>query len=146
MNQGGLALDLMRCLVRADPDRLRGKTRLARVALRPFPKDRMARIPDKFGNVVHLPSLAEPISLGLFAFGVYEPDTLCAILCRLRPSGVFVDVGANIGALALPVAACRPDARLICVEADPQIVSLLQRNVTENGRSNIEIVHCLAGP
>jgi FkbM family methyltransferase len=57
-----------------------------------------------------------------------------------------VDVGANVGALALPVAAYRPDARIICIEADPQIVSLLRCNVAENKRSNIRIVNCLAGP
>src|SRR5262249_9558420 len=47
---------------------------------------------------------------------------------------------------ALPVAARLPNARVICVEADPQIVSLLERNVSENRRSNIRIAHCLAGP
>jgi FkbM family methyltransferase len=146
MAEGGLAFDLIRRVVRAVPDTLPGKTRLARIALRPFSKGRIARIPDGFGNVLHLPSLDEPISLGLFAFGVYEPDTLWAILRHLSTSGVFVDVGANVGALALPVAACRPDARIICIEADPQIISLLRSNVTENGRSNIRIIHCLAGP
>jgi FkbM family methyltransferase len=146
MNEDGLAFDLIRRAMRAVPDSLPGKTRLARVALRPFPKNRMARVPDRFGNVMHLPSLAEPISLGLFAFGAYEPDTLWAILRHLSPSGIFVDVGANIGALALPIAASRPDARIICVEADPQIILLLRRNVAENGWSNIDIIHCLAGP
>jgi FkbM family methyltransferase len=146
MDERGLAFDLIRLVVRAVPDRLRGKTRLARLALRPFLNGRMARIPDRFGNVVHLSSLEEPISVGLFGSGVYEPDTLRAILHHLRPSGVFVDVGANVGALALPVAVCRPGASIICVEADPQIASLLRLNVTENGRSNIRIVHCLAGP
>ena len=102
MDEGGLAFDLIRRVVRAVPDRLSGKTRLARLALRPFLKDGMVRIPDRFGNVLHLPGLEEPISVGLFAFGVYEPDTLWAILRHLRPSGVFVDVGANVGALASP--------------------------------------------
>jgi FkbM family methyltransferase len=106
----------------------------------------MALIPDRFGNMLSVPSLEEPISVGLFAFGVYEPDTLGAILRNLASSGVVVDVGANVGALALPVAACRPDAQIVCIEADPQIVLLLGRNVTENGRSSIRIVHCLAGP
>jgi FkbM family methyltransferase len=146
MGDSGLRFDLIRRAVRAVPDRLRGKMRLARFALRPFIKCGMARIPDGFGNVLHLPSLEEPISVGLFAFGVYEPDTLGAILHHLRPSGVFVDVGANVGALALPAAANRPDAQIICIEADAQIISLLRRNVTENGRSNIRIVNCLAGP
>jgi hypothetical protein len=106
----------------------------------------MARIPDRFGNVLNLPSLEEPISVGLFAFGVYEPDTLRAVLRDLRPSGPFLDVGASVGVLALPAAACRPDARIICIEADPQIVSLLRSNVTANGGSNITVIHCLAGP
>src|SRR6516164_5334031 len=105
MDEGGLAFDLIRRVVRAVPDRLSGKTRLARLALRPFLKDGMVRIPDRFGNVLHLPGLEEPISVGLFAFGVYEPDTLWAILQHLNPSGVFVDVGANVGTHALPVAA-----------------------------------------
>jgi FkbM family methyltransferase len=145
MAEGSLAFDLIRRVVRAVPDRLRGKTRLVRVALRPFLKDGMACIPDRFGNMLHVPSLEEPISVRLFGFGIVEPDTLWAILRHLRSTGVFVDVGANIGALSLPVAACRPDARIICVEADPQVVLLLRRNATENGRSNIEIIHCLAG-
>jgi FkbM family methyltransferase len=146
MHEGGLAFDLVRRVVRAVPDRLRGKTRLTRLVLRPFLNGGMAHVRDRFGNVLHLPSLEEPVSVNLFGFGVHEPDTLAAILHHLRSSGVFVDVGANIGALALPVAACRPDARVICIEADPQIVSLLERNVADNGRSNVRIVHCLAGP
>src|SRR5205814_10638514 len=128
----GLSFELIRRGVRAVPDHLPGKTRLARAALRPFLKSGMTCIPDRFGNVLRLPSLEEPISVDLFAFGVYEPNTLRAILHHLRRSGVFVDVGANVGALSLPVAAYRPDAHIVCVEADPQIVTLLQRNVTEN--------------
>ena len=36
--------------------------------------------------------------------------------------------------------------RIVCIEADPEIVPLLQRNVIENKRSNIAIVQCVAGP
>src|ERR1700720_2398853 len=116
MDEGGLAFNLIRRVVRTVPDRLPGKTRLARFALKPFLNGGMARLPDRFGNVLHLPSLEEPIALGLFAFGVYEPDTLWAILRHLRPSGVFIDVGSNVGPLGLPVAAYRPDAQIICIE------------------------------
>lgn len=71
--EGGLAFDLIRRVVRAVPNSLPGKTRLARVALRPFLNRGMVRVPDGFGNVPHLPSLEGPIAAGLFAFGVYEP-------------------------------------------------------------------------
>ena len=146
MHEGPFGFDLIRRVVRAIPDRLPGKTRLARAALRTFLRGEAAVIPDRYGNLLQLPSLEEPISVALFAFGIYEPDTLAAILRHLGPRGVFVDVGANVGALSLPAAACRPDVQIICIEADPEIVSLLRRNVTDNKRSNISIVNRLAGP
>jgi len=145
MSGASVALRLARSIVRAIPDGLPGKTRMARLALRPFFQQAPACVPDAFGNVLHLPSLKEPIALGLFAFGVYEADTLWAILRHLSLTGVFVDVGANIGALAIPVAAQRPNARIICIEPDPQIVSVLERNIIVNKRSNVSIARCVAG-
>jgi FkbM family methyltransferase len=68
------------------------------------------------------------------------------VLTRLSESGVYVDVGANVGALALAIAAQRPAARIVCIEADPEIADTLRRNVTENERSNVTIIDCLAGP
>ena len=123
-----------------------GKLRAARFALRKLRIPRPVRIPDRFGNVLWCPSLDEPIAVGLFAHGVYEPDTLGAILSRLNVRGIFVDVGANVGAIALPVAARRPDAQVVCIEADPSIAAILRRNVVENTRLNIKVVECLAGP
>jgi FkbM family methyltransferase len=89
--------------------------------------------------------VVEPIATSLFADGVYEPDTLAAILAHLKPGGVYLDVGANIGALALPVAALRPDSQVVCVEADPDIAAMLRRNVAENGRPNVTTIECVAG-
>jgi hypothetical protein len=114
--------------------------------LRSVIDDRSVRLCDRFGNMLLLPSLREAIALHLFAFGVYEPDTIAAIVARLSASGVYVDVGANVGALALAVAAQRPATRIVCIDADPEIVDVLRRNVTENKRSNVTIVECLAGP
>src|SRR6185437_16793203 len=119
MPEPGTAFEAFRRAIQAIPDTLPGKTRLARLALRPFRNCELVRLPDRFGNVLKVPSLEEPISLGLFSSGVYEPDTLRAILNWLPDSGNFVDVGANIGALSLPVARCRPDTRIISIEADP---------------------------
>lgn len=82
----------------------------------------------------------------LSANGVYEADTLAAILQLLPHNGVYLDVGANIGAMALPVARQRPDAQIICIEADPGIAAILRRNVAENRLLNITVIECLAGP
>lgn len=76
---------------------------------------------------------------------LYEPATVVAILMHLPPDGVYVDVGANVGALALAVAALRPASCVVCVEADPDISAMLRRNVVENQRLNITVVEFAAG-
>lgn len=48
--------------------------------------------------------------------GDYEPEVRAAILEELRPGDVFVDVGANIGVLSLPIASERPDIHVFAFE------------------------------
>src|SRR5437868_6543411 len=108
----------MRRIVRSVPN-VRGKMRFARLFLRPFRRRGPIRIPDTFGNEIFCPSLDEPMAESLFCLGVYEPGTIKAILSKLNNGGTYLDVGSNIGAIALPIAACRPDAWVICVEGDP---------------------------
>ena len=102
-------------------------------------------MPDRFGNTLCCPSLEEPMAVAIFANGVYEPDTVAGILNRIPKNGVYVDVGANIGAIALPVARQRSDVRVICVEADPGMATVLRSNVAENALRNITVAECLAG-
>lgn len=132
-------------LTRAIPDALPGKRRVARFALRALDRGEPVHVPDRFGNTLWCPSLREPIAESLFACGVYEPDTLAAISSHLPEHGVYLDVGANIGALALPVAALHPHAKVICVEADPDIAAALRGNATRNGRGNVTVLELLAG-
>jgi len=143
--RSGRSLEAARRFVRAVPDSLPGKTRLVRRVLRLFPADEPVRVPDRFGNTLSAPSLREPIAAALFGSGVYERDTLAAILSRLPPGGVYLDVGANIGALALAVAAERPDARIVCIEADPAVAAVLEANVAANERTNVVTITCIAG-
>jgi FkbM family methyltransferase len=145
MTERQRAFHLVRRVVRIIPD-MPGKLRLARWALQPFRKVQSVLIPDRYGNALYCPNVEEPIALALFANGVYEPDTLAAILRRLPRNGVYLDVGANIGATALPVARQRSDVRVICIEADPGITTILRRNVVKNRLSNITILECLVGP
>jgi FkbM family methyltransferase len=139
------AFHLVRLFLRLLPD-MRGKLRIARFALRPFRKMESFRMPDRFGNMLNCPSLEEPIAVTIFAKGVYEPDTVAGILGRIPPNGVYLDVGANIGAIALPVARQRPDVRVICIEADPGMATVLRSNIAYNALPNITVAECLAGP
>src|SRR4051794_23100811 len=104
----------VRIFLRSIPNGLPGKSRVANLFFRLLRTSRPVRIPDLFGNCMTCPSLEEPIAKALFAFGVYDPDTIAAVLAHLGPLGSYVDVGANIGAVALPVASRRAAARIIC--------------------------------
>lgn len=59
--------------------------------------------------------------------------------------GDLLDVGANIGSICLPFAARRPQARVVAVEAHPEIAEVLAHNVRANSLFNVEVIHAAAG-
>ncbi|GGK47024.1 hypothetical protein GCM10011322_37590 [Salinarimonas ramus] len=59
----------------------------------------------------------------VLASAEYEP-----VLEHLPPHARVLDVGAHIGTFALWLAARRPDATMLCVEAEPETFDLLSRN------------------
>ena len=121
------------------PPGMRGKTRLARF-LTPS-DDRATSVVNLEGQRLHVPNLHEPIGLFLWADGAYEPDTLRFVL-EHAGGGVFVDIGANIGVFTLP-AALRARS-VIAIEASPEIGEMLERNVRENGLTNVRVFKCAA--
>ena len=62
---------------------------------------------------------------------------------RLTPSFVFIDVGANIGAYSLFVAArAGPGARIFAVEPQPRIFDRLSANIRFNPFGTVKAVAC----
>jgi FkbM family methyltransferase len=59
--------------------------------------------------------------------------------------GVFVDAGANIGAVGLPFAKARPTWTVHAVEAHRGLAGLLAANATVNGLHNVAIHHMALG-
>lgn len=76
-------------------------------------------------------------------FARVETDLIVDYL-KAAPSGTYIDVGANIGAIALPVAAATR-ARVIAIEAQREVASILAANVCNNGLHMIEVIHAAAG-
>lgn len=99
-----------------------------------------ADIRTRSGLTLRAPSLREPIAFHLYCNGVYEPETIDSILAHLPKDGTFVDVGANIGAIALEIATRRPDARVIAIEASPAIIPYLRLNIDRNALTNVQLV------
>ncbi|WP_298952428.1 FkbM family methyltransferase [uncultured Methylobacterium sp.] len=62
---------------------------------------------------------------------------------RLGPDCVFLDIGANIGAYALFVAALAgPGARILAVEPQPDIFDRLTFNIAQNPFGTVKAVDC----
>lgn len=79
-----------------------------------------------------LPNLKEVISLDLFLDGIYEPEIHHFLLQRVPKGAVMLDIGANIGALSIPLIKKRADIKCFCVEASPYVFGYLQKNVQLN--------------
>ncbi|MGQ0672201.1 MAG: FkbM family methyltransferase [Hyphomicrobium sp.] len=70
-----------------------------------------------------------------------EVDLLLA-LHESRTDLGFVDVGANIGAIALPFSARSPETPVIACEAHPALHAILCANVIANGLARISALNC----
>jgi FkbM family methyltransferase len=131
-------------LVRMLPNGTPGKTRLGRRLLWFFRGVKPAML-DGWRCRYILPSYVEPIAQHLFTFGAYEKSTAEFIIGCLPKGGTLIDVGANIGALAIPIAKERPDASIICIEADPELHRLLQENIKGNDCIGVQALCYIVG-
>src|SRR5258708_4905653 len=120
----------------------KGKQRLARFILR----DQLRRAVDvtisgRSNCIYKIPNIRESIGFELFINGIYEENTVNFISKRLRADRIFLDIGANIGAIALPVCKNRTDVKAIAIEAAPWIFSYLEENVLRNKLTNITLIN-----
>jgi FkbM family methyltransferase len=81
-----------------------------------------------------------------FVTGGYEAETVELLLAlHGKSDGYLLDVGANVGFIAIPFA-LRSKAQVVAVEAVPDNVAVLRRNVAANGlQSAITIVPLALG-
>lgn len=92
-----------------------------------------------------VPSLSEPIGFSLLVDRVYEKQTVYEILNLMNDGGCLLDVGANIGAICLPVARrLQQCGNVIAVEASPSIYATLRQNIELNTLRNVVAVNVAA--
>lgn len=77
-------------------------------------------------------------------FARVEVDLISDYLAHLEP-GTFIDVGANIGSICLPVAKQFPDHWVIAVEGHGGLAQICGTNAFANGLYRVEVLHALAG-
>jgi FkbM family methyltransferase len=121
-----------------------GKLRIAKLLLGNLAGP--AQLTDRFGFTYEVPDLREPIAFHLLINGRYEPQAQDLVLRTLRPGGVFLDVGANIGTFTLPAAGhVGVSGMVVAIEASPDVFSVLQKNVALNAVDNVHLVRAAAG-
>ncbi|MGB3437373.1 MAG: FkbM family methyltransferase [Actinophytocola sp.] len=77
----------------------------------------------------------------------YEHRECEMLVSALRPDGIFLDVGANVGWFSLLAAVHRPEARVWAVEPVPETADRLEANLRAAGVSDrVRVVRCAAGP
>lgn len=76
--------------------------------------------------------LTEGIDFSIFLLGGFQADVLRLIERFVPDDGMVIDVGANLGAIALPVAAAGPRRRVLAIEPTDYAFRKLERNLENN--------------
>ena len=95
----------------------------------------------KYSCKYFLPNLTENVGLDIFINGIYEEETVNFLNRIIPPNGKFMDIGANIGAISIPLSKRRGDIQVLAVEAAPWIFEYLEKNVSVNQLRNISLVN-----
>ena len=90
--------------------------------------------------------LTDMIGRRIFLFGVWEPEMTAYVEATLRPGGVFIDVGANIGYYSMLASRLvGPSGSVVAIEPSPTNFSELKRNIALNHALNIRAIDMAVG-
>ena len=129
--------------------RTAGKMRLAGLVARlllagRFPHRRVLR-----RGIAWSLDLREAIDLSIYLTGYFQPRVVRAVRRGLSAADAcFIDVGANRGAVTIPVARSRPTCTVVCVEPVNQMIAKLRDGLSLNPAiERVDVVHAfLAAP
>lgn len=63
---------------------------------------------------------------------------------RLRANSVFWDIGAGTGTIPIELSLLCPSAKIMAIERDPEVASLISRNCAKFQVANVEIINGVA--
>lgn len=92
----------------------------------------------KNNTAFKLPNIRESIGFELFINGIYEAPHIKFINRYLKNAKVFLDIGANIGAISIPLAKLNPGVKVYSIEASPKVFGYLLENIRLNNLLNID--------
>ncbi|WP_304167057.1 FkbM family methyltransferase [Phenylobacterium aquaticum] len=101
-----------------------------------------------YGLTFLFPAADSAVGACLREYGEFarcEADLIGAYLTEFAVPGTFIDVGANLGAICLPVAKARPEWRIMAFEAHRGMAGVLAANALNNDLLNVEYNHAAVG-
>lgn len=106
----------------------------------------MLDITRAYGLDFYFPAGDDTVGAHLRRYGEFaRPEVDVLLAYATGKGGAFIDVGANIGAVALPFAKARPDWRVLAIEAHRGLAGVLAANVYGNQLYGVEPIHAAAG-
>ena len=99
----------------------------------------------KYGCVFKLPNIIENVGFYIFANGIYEKDTIDFAIEKCSGETYFIDIGANIGSISIPVCKQLDHLKTMAIEASPKVYEYLIWNVLQNALANITLVNKALG-
>jgi FkbM family methyltransferase len=124
---------MLESILRGIPD-FKGKRRMAKYLFQNrIRKGKDLMIIGKGDCLYKLPNLSDSLALDIFVNGIYEEETHEFLLTRIETNGLFLDLGANIGSITIPLCKKREDISCVAVEAAPWIFNYLNFNIEING-------------
>jgi FkbM family methyltransferase len=119
-----------------------GKQRIAKVVVGSrIKKLRNITVDGKYNCSFFIPNIIENIGFELYINGVYEKELIDFLIKNIPRNKVLIDLGANIGAISLPVCQIRRDIKALCVEASPSIFDILVKNKENNSIKNAILIN-----
>src|SRR5215210_4020950 len=92
------------------------------------------------GTIAALPAGRDHVSLSLYWLGQFDPWVADTLRLLARPGDLALDIGANVGAMALTLAAAvGPTGRVFAFEPVPATAELLRANVDANPSKPVDV-------
>lgn len=103
------------------------------------PQNDVAEV-DLGGYLVAVHRLDPDFGNHIFQFREYEEHVRKALRAHVHEGGVFVDIGTNVGVMALLAAKIvGPAGRVIAIEPEPANLQMLYRGILINSLTNVEV-------
>lgn len=127
--------------VRRNPVRLLGRRALVEAELRLAPRLLARSRVIRFDETLRIEvTPADAIERSIYLFGYHEFAAAQAFCRLVRPGAVVVDAGAHSGQFTLLAAKRARAGRVYAIEPHPEIFARLERNVTLNRMTNVELL------